>query len=67
MRAFLQFELPDDDGEHKLALNGGKYFAAMWDFKESLRMLFKHGEPTPEQIRQTWETATEDIDWTEIP
>ena len=71
MKAILEFNLPDDADQHNLALNGVKYWSALWDFKETFRSIRKHCEPKTidealSLVEQAWSEATAGIDWGEI-
>jgi hypothetical protein len=48
MKATLEFDLPDEQGEFDAARLGGKALLALWEIDERCRGLLKHGEPTPE-------------------
>ena len=36
-RATLEFNLPEESTEHRLAINGGRWQAAMWDLDMEMR------------------------------
>lgn len=42
MKAILEFSLPEEEGEHQLALDGGKWQSACFDFDQWLRGIIKH-------------------------
>jgi hypothetical protein len=44
MKAQLVYELPQESEEYKLAVNGGKYHAALTDILELLRRKHKYEE-----------------------
>jgi hypothetical protein len=48
MKAFLKFDLPDDQSEFDAALQGGYARSLLWDIDQHCRSLLKHGDPTPE-------------------
>jgi len=53
MKAVLEFILPEDEGEHYHAVNGGKAFLAMWDFDQWLRNEIKYsGEDSYQRVRE---------------
>jgi hypothetical protein len=72
MKAILRFDLPEERDEHRLALNGGKYFAALWEFHQKLRSIEKYGitattaKAMLEEVQGIWDEATWNIDWDEI-
>jgi hypothetical protein len=39
----LVFKLPENQEEHLLAVNGGRYHAAVWHIDEQCRSWLKHG------------------------
>ena len=43
MTATLTFNLPEETEEHQIALDGRRWKAAMWDFRQALRSKYKHG------------------------
>lgn len=50
-RATLTFTLPDEDIEHRAALQGAAAKVALWEIDQRLRGLLKHGDPSPETRR----------------
>jgi len=44
MKAILEFNLPDEDEEFRLAQDGGKYLAAINDFRTYMRTQEKYCE-----------------------
>ena len=42
-KATLKFNLPEENAEHKLAVNAGNYYAVLWDIDQYLRGKLKHG------------------------
>jgi len=74
LKAILRFDLPEERDEHRLALNGGRYFAALWEFHQKLHSMEKYDSPFPEtnalalfhDIQKIWTEATAAIDWDEI-
>ena len=43
MKAILEFDLPEENAEHKLAVNAGNYYAVLWDIDQYIRNKLKHG------------------------
>ena len=43
MQATLTFNLPEDDAEHKHAINAVSYFSCLWDIDQQMRSALKHG------------------------
>lgn len=46
MKATIEFNLPEEDEEFKVAVNGFRYCAALDDMDEFLRCKLKYGELT---------------------
>ena len=42
-KAILEFNLPEEQQEHKDALDGTAWKVAMWDLDQTLRNAIKHG------------------------
>ena len=51
MKATLEFDLPDDQGEFDAARLGRAALSALWQIDQHCRSLLKHGEPTDEEAR----------------
>ena len=49
MKAILEFTLPDEQDEHTLALKGGRYYCALYDFSQVLRNHVKYVTHTDEE------------------
>lgn len=41
--AILVFKLPENEEEHRLAVNGGRYHSALWHVDQQCRSWVKHG------------------------
>ena len=44
MKAILEFNLPEDTNEHKLAINAPSVASAIWNFDQHLRSVIKYGD-----------------------
>lgn len=44
MKAILEFTLPEENEEHKLALDAGKRYSALWEIAQYVRTLRKYDE-----------------------
>ena len=42
MKAILEFNLPDDQHEFDLAIQGSKMYLALWDLSQELRSMWKY-------------------------
>ena len=51
MKATLEFDLPDEQGEFDAARLGHKALLALWDIDQRCRSLLKHGDPSEETAR----------------
>ena len=49
MKATLEFNLPDDQNEFDLAVQGSKMYLALWDISKELRTLWKYEELSEEE------------------
>jgi hypothetical protein len=49
MKATLQFNLPEEQGDFDAARLGSRALLALWEIDQRCRGLLKHGDPTPEQ------------------
>lgn len=45
MKATLEFTLPEESAEHRLACDGAKFFSELRDLGEALRRWQKYGHP----------------------
>ena len=51
MKAIMEFNLPEEDFEHKVALNGSKYLRCLDALRKCFRDRYKYSEET----RTTWD------------
>lgn len=54
MKAILEFTLPEEDAEHRLALDGGKWMSVCHELDRWLRSIQKHTDRetlTVEEVR----------------
>jgi hypothetical protein len=51
MKATLEFDLPDEQGDFDAARLGHKALTTLWDIDQRCRSLLKHGSPTDEEAR----------------
>jgi glutamate-1-semialdehyde aminotransferase len=49
--ATLKFQLPEEEGDFKTAVQGRDAKIALWEIDQRLRSLLKHGEPTEQEAR----------------
>ena len=50
-RATLTFRLPDEESEHRAALQGREAKRVLWEIDQRLRSVLKHGSPGDETAR----------------
>ena len=48
MKATLTFTLPDEEPEHRAALQGSEAKRVLWEIDQKCRALLKHGSPSAE-------------------
>jgi hypothetical protein len=46
MKAKLEFNLPDDDHEFEMAINGAKFHSVLWEMDQWLRTQYKYMSDT---------------------
>lgn len=46
MKATLEFSIPEQTGEHQLALDGGRWMSVVHELDQWLRDIAKHSEDT---------------------
>ena len=51
MKATLQFDLPDDQGDFDAAIHGREALSVLWEIDQRCRGLLKHGEPTEAEVK----------------
>jgi hypothetical protein len=49
--ATLKFQLPEEEGDFKTAVQGRDAKLSLWEIDQRLRSLLKHGEPTEQEAR----------------
>lgn len=64
MKGILEFDLPEESGEHQTAIDGAKWKGVVWELDQWLRGHLKHGEPekvTLQEVRdKLYELLNED-------
>jgi len=55
MKCTLEFFLPRDDDDYKLAINGSKYWNALYDFSQEIRKNIKYNDELTEDQYKVWE------------
>lgn len=61
MRAILEFSLPEEQEEHRHALNGIRYSCVLDDFDNYLRSRLKYEHELPDDARAALEAAREKL------
>lgn len=62
MKAILEFNLPEETGEHKLALDGGKWMSVCHVLDQWLRGIQKHGDQKTLTVDEVRERLHEELD-----
>jgi len=72
MKAILEFNLPEEQDEHYLAINGAGFYAVCFDLDQQLRAWLKYGhdfagaehtlEKCREKLRELFETHGVNLD-----
>jgi hypothetical protein len=58
--AILKFQLPEEELEHKAAVNGGTYALIIWELLNEIRNKVKHDVPLEQYRLKEWD-GDEDI------
>ena len=61
MKAILEFNLPEEEDEHQLAINARKYYTVLWDIDQQLRNKIKYSI-APDNAIAAYE-ETRDLLW----
>jgi hypothetical protein len=43
MKVTIEFNLPEEEDDYKLAVNGRIFWSALWDIKQEIRAILKYG------------------------
>lgn len=62
MKAILEFDLPEESSEHKLALEGGRWMSVCHDLDEWLRSVQKHGDRKTVSVDEVCARIREEMD-----
>ena len=55
MKATLEFTLPEEDTEHRTALNGARYLGIIYDVRSWLRSALKYNDTLSKDTRRAYE------------
>ena len=55
MKAILEFNLPEDQSEYRIATNASKYYSVLWDIQEHLFRKYKHVDPKSDAHYEEYE------------
>jgi hypothetical protein len=68
MKAILEFNLPDDEDEFRIAINGRCHFGAAWDAYQTLRRWTKYDHvPSEAEMQQLMAEIEDSSKFDEIP
>ena len=62
MKAILEFDLPEEAAEHKLALDGGKWMSVCFELDQRLRSLEKYENQDTIRVSETRRLLREEIE-----
>lgn len=62
MKAILEFNLPEEDHEHRLALDGVKWMSVCLDLSEWLRTQAKHADRKTLSVSEVRERLYEEME-----
>lgn len=60
--AILKFNLPDERADHKIALNGSKYYCQLVEIEDTIRAQLKYNEKLSKQTTEILEQIRALID-----
>ena len=55
----MRFKLPEEREEHKMAMQAGDYYSALWDFSMYLRNQIKYNNELTDKELETFEKIRE--------
>ena len=62
MKAILEFDLPEEEAEHRLALDGGKWMSACHELDQWLRSVQKHGDRKTLEVDEVRKRLYEELE-----
>ena len=62
MKAILEFNLPEEAAEHRLALDGGKWMSVCFVIDQWLRSIEKHGNRDAVKVSEVRSRLHEEIE-----
>jgi len=66
MRAILEFDLPEDEWNHKRALEGADLYCAITSFKNRLRNILKHDDYATDTHQEIYDMLIQELSENEI-
>jgi hypothetical protein len=62
MKAILEFDLPEEQDDHKLAVNAGKYYSVLWELDQYMRNQIKYATAdTPELYSEAIQMVRDEL------
>jgi hypothetical protein len=61
MTATLQFNLPDDQEDFNMAVNGTKWYLTLWELDQFLRSKVKYDETISEEAQDIYDNIRQKI------
>ena len=62
MKAILEFDLPEEASEHRLALDGGKWMSVCFEIDQWLRSIEKHDNRNTVKVSEVRSRLQEEIE-----
>ena len=62
MKAILEFNLPEEEAEHRLALDGGKWMSVCNELDQWLRSIQKHSDLKTLKVDEVCKRLYEELD-----
>jgi hypothetical protein len=59
MKAILEFNLPDEDGEHKIAIRGGEFYCAILAIERVIREHYKYDKKIEDAFKEIEQIVSE--------
>lgn len=61
MKAILEFDLPEDNTEHDMAVNAHKMHSVIFELRERLRSTVKHNDSLTKKELEVYEKIREEL------
>ena len=61
MKAILEFNLPDNQSDFNLAINGTKYYSVLWEIDQHLRAKIKYDEDLTNEQHDVYQAVRDQL------